>query len=156
MIVYRLARERYSLDLSGKGSELAGGRWNSVGTKMIYTCSSKALCLLEVLVHVNATIIPLDYRMISIEIPDSVPVIPLNISDLPSLWRQMPWISETQKSGDDFITAQFGVVLKVPNAVVDGDHNFLLNPAHNDFSKIKIVSSEPFEFDSRLFRKRDQ
>jgi hypothetical protein len=42
---------------------------------------------------------------------------------------------------------------KVPSAVVSGDYNFLINPFHSDFGKVKILQKEVFEFDRRLFIK---
>jgi RES domain-containing protein len=44
-------------------------------------------------------------------------------------------------------------VLKVPSAVVPGEYNFLLNPNHKYFQKVKILNIESFTFDERLFRK---
>jgi RES domain-containing protein len=41
-------------------------------------------------------------------------------------------------------------VLKVPGVVVRGEFNFILNPMHNDFKKIKIINTGPFPFDLRL------
>jgi RES domain-containing protein len=38
----------------------------------------------------------------------------------------------------------------VPSAVVAGSYNVLINPAHPDFAKFRVESSEPFEFDRRL------
>ena len=43
MIVYRLSKSKYSADLTGKGAEKAGGRWNSKGVAMVYTSTSRAL-----------------------------------------------------------------------------------------------------------------
>ncbi len=152
MRVYRLARERYSADLSGKGSELAGGRWNTVGTKMLYTCSSKALCLVEILVHINADIIPTDYVLITLEIPDPFNLEEVDIQVLNNHWKRMPWNAQTQQIGDDFIMRNEVPITKVPSAIVDGEYNYLLNPSHPGFSGVRIMSSEPFEFDSRLFK----
>jgi RES domain-containing protein len=41
-------------------------------------------------------------------------------------------------------------VLKVPSAIIDLEYNYLLNPAHPDFEKIKIRSVNKFTFDPRL------
>ena len=57
MIVYRLSKSKYSADLSGKGAEKAGGRWNSKGVAMVYTSASRALCTAEVAVHVPLGIV---------------------------------------------------------------------------------------------------
>ena len=51
MIVFRLAKKQYTHKLSGEGAELYGGRWNSVGTPMLYTSESRSLALLELAVH---------------------------------------------------------------------------------------------------------
>jgi RES domain-containing protein len=42
-------------------------------------------------------------------------------------------------------------VLQVPSAVVPGDFNYLLNPAHPDLELIQIKSRVDFPFDSRFF-----
>lgn len=43
--------------------------------------------------------------------------------------------------------------MKTPSVVVQGDFNYLLNPANELFKKIKILNADPFEFDERLFVK---
>ena len=40
MIVFRLSKAQFANDLSGKGAELVGGRWNSRGNAMLYTSQS--------------------------------------------------------------------------------------------------------------------
>jgi len=44
-------------------------------------------------------------------------------------------------------------VLKAPSAVVQGDFNYLINPNHKEFKKIKVLKTEKFDFDGRLFFK---
>ncbi|NQU32919.1 MAG: RES family NAD+ phosphorylase [Bacteroidetes bacterium] len=70
MIVYRLTKAKYSNDLSGKGAAKTGGRWNSKGIPVVYTCESRALCTSEIAVHTPLGILPLDYMLITIEISD--------------------------------------------------------------------------------------
>jgi RES domain-containing protein len=43
-------------------------------------------------------------------------------------------------------------VLEVPSVIVDDESNYLINPAHPDFSSITISESRPVELDARLFR----
>jgi RES domain-containing protein len=43
-------------------------------------------------------------------------------------------------------------VLRVPSALEPGSHNFLLNPLHPDFNRIRIGRPQRFPFDSRLTR----
>jgi RES domain-containing protein len=42
------------------------------------------------------------------------------------------------------------VVLAVPSAVVAGERNYLLNPAHVDFPRVIIHLPEPFPYDVRI------
>ena len=75
MIVYRLAKAAFTA-LDGEGARLFGGRWNSPGRPMIYTAASPSLAVLEVLVHLDLPIdlMPDDYRLLAIEIPDDAPI----------------------------------------------------------------------------------
>jgi RES domain-containing protein len=41
-------------------------------------------------------------------------------------------------------------VLKLPSAVVPEEFNYLLNPAHPDFGKIRIAKPRAFKADPRL------
>lgn len=153
MIVYRLAKSKYSQKLSGKGAEKTGGRWNSKGVPMVYTSDSRALCTTEIAVHIPLGLLPSDYKIISIDIPDSVKILILPGNKFPADWNSIPHSGSTQKIGDDFIEQNESAVIKVPSAVVPGDYNYLLNPNHNDFQQINILKIKPFVFDSRLFIK---
>jgi RES domain-containing protein len=153
MIVYRLSRSIYAHDLSGKGAEKAGGRWNSKGVSVVYTSSSRALCVAEIAVHTPLGILPVDYYLVTIEIPDTVNIYEVSAGSLPKDWRSIPHSGSTQKIGDAFIRENKFMVMKVPSAVVQGDFNYLINPFHKDFSRIKIVNTERFSFDDRLFLK---
>lgn len=153
MIVFRLAKSKYSLNLSGKGAEKTGGRWNSKGTSIIYTSESRALCTAEIAVHIPLGILPKDFKLVMIEIPDSVRVKEIILNQLPQDWNSIPHSGSTQEIGDVFINEQKYAVIKVPSAAVPGDFNYLINPAHADFNKIKIIDSVAFVFDQRLFLK---
>ncbi len=153
MIVFRLSKSKYSRDLSGKGAELSGGRWNSKGVAMIYTSQSRALCTTEIAVHMPLGIVPVDYQLISIDIPDDYHILSIKTAQLPPGWKSFPHLHATQEIGDHFIKEAKSAVLKVPSVVVPGDYNFLLNPGHKDFHLIRIIKTEHFQFDERLFVK---
>ena len=152
MIVYRLSKSKYSADLSGKGAERSGGRWNSKGVTMVYTSTSRALCTAEVAVHMPLGIVPADYELVTLEIPDDF-ITEACIDDLPADWRSFPHPDSTQKLGDRFIREGKFLALKVPSVVVQGEYNYLINPGHEAAAKIRVVSTEPFLFDKRLFIK---
>ncbi|MBL4755428.1 MAG: RES family NAD+ phosphorylase [Flavobacteriales bacterium] len=153
MIVFRLSKSKYATDLSGRGTETSGGRWNSKGVAMLYTSESRALCTTEIAVHAALGNLPNDYSIIIIKIPDKASIKELAVSKLPPDWQSFPHSHSTQKLGDQFSADHEFLVLKVPSAVVDGDHNFLLNPNHKDFGKVSVINIEPFTFDERLFAK---
>jgi len=150
MIVFRLTKTKYAKDLSGKGAGKAGGRWNSKGVAMLYTSESRALCVTEIAVHTPLGIIPDNYQLISIELPDSA-VLSVDLSELLKGWNSLPSIASVKHIGDNFINENKYLVLKVPSAVVQGDFNYLINPEHPDFDRVKIIKMEAFNFDARLF-----
>jgi RES domain-containing protein len=152
MEVYRLSREIHGRTLSGIGAALQGGRWNSKGTEMIYTAANRSLAMAEVAVHISIGNLPAGFMMLTIDIPDDVSMEELNVDQLPPNWNQFPPLKETQRYGDQFISTGTACVLKVPSAVTKGDFNFLINPAHPQFKKIKISAYDPFPFDRRLFK----
>lgn len=151
MTVYRLSRARYKQDLTGKGAEIAGGRWNSKGVPMLYTAASVSLCTVEVAVHLPLGLLPPDYNLIEIEVSAGALTTQIDAAKLPSDWRSLPHTNATQNLGDNFVREGRYMVMKVPSAVVAGEFNYLLNPLHKDFSKVKVVSTRPYHFDSRLF-----
>jgi RES domain-containing protein len=151
MIVYRLAKEIYSSDLSGKGAEKSGGRWNSRGIAIVYTSESRALCTAEIAVHTPLGILPKDYQLITIEIPDGIKTRKILSNELPADWNSIPHSGKTQELGDFFIKENEFAVMKVPSAVVQGDSNYLINPNHQDTGEIQILKIEPFIFDQRMF-----
>lgn len=153
MIVYRLSKEKYKNDLSGKGAETTGGRWNSKGIAILYTGESRALCTTEIAVHTSLGNIPTNYWLTQIEFPASADIIEIDPAALPPDWKTFPFPHSTQAIGDKFINERKFLVMKVPSAVVQGDFNYLINPAHDSFSQVKILSTEVFEFNERLFKK---
>ena len=152
MRVFRLSKRKYSKALNGKGAAKSGNRWNSKGTEIFYTAESRALAMAEVAVHLTIATLPRDYVMIEIEIPNNIKVKELDLKVLDEDWNNHPPNSITQKIGDNFIDSIDECLLKVPSAVVQGDFNYLINPYHSDFKKIKIIEITDFPFDRRIFK----
>ncbi|MDZ7797290.1 MAG: RES domain-containing protein [Candidatus Marinimicrobia bacterium] len=152
MVVYRLSKKKYAR-LSGDGAAFAGGRWNAKGTAIIYTSDSCSLAMLEKYIHLPSGILPKDLVMICIDIPDNLIKKKIELKTLPADWKNDTGLLTTRNIGDDFIVSKSACVLQVPSAIVPGDHNYLINPDHSDFSKIKIIEIVDFPFDDRLFEK---
>ncbi len=151
MMLYRLSKARYKNDLSGRGAEIAGGRWNSKGTAVVYTCESIALCNVEVAVRIPLGIIPSDYHLIHIELPPMCTVKTIGTEDLPYDWNSFPHSHSTQALGDAFVRDMKELVFKVPSAAVQGTFNYLINPFHPEMKLVKVVKTEEYSFDKRLF-----
>jgi len=147
---YRICDSKYSEDLSGNGARIYGGRWNSKGTLVIYLSGSKALAVLELLVHTTINLLPQNLTLITLTIPDKVKIKEYKLKELPDNWRMYPSSIEAQILGDNWLKSKETLVLKIPSVIIPSEYNFLLNPVHHDINKIKIVRKEKFEFDKRL------
>lgn len=150
MQLFRLVRKKHAEQLSGRGAALYGARWNSAGTELIYTATSRALAMAEVAVHLSFDDLPEDFLMMEIQSPEGV--IPEVVTDLPEDWNTFPHATGTQLLGDRFVSNGMHLLLLVPSVVVKGDWNVLINPKHPDFSKVHISGVEPFPFDRRFFK----
>jgi len=147
---WRIVQERFSSEaFTGEGTRIYGGRWNSVGHAAIYAAGSRALAVLEMLVHLDGPQLLSSYVLYEAEFPESL-VTELRVGDLPSDWRDDPAPASTQKIGDGWIRSGASAVLRVPSVLIPEEHNYLLNPQHNEFGKIRISGPERFAFDSRL------
>ena len=151
MEVFRLARKKYPIELSGKGAAMFGARWNFKGTEIVYTAQSRALAMAEVVVHLSLATLPKDFVMLTVDVLDTIPIEILDEKKLPRGWNVFPHSFTTQLLGEDFIKRNEACILKVPSVVVKGDYNLLLNPYHEDFKQIKIIDQVDFPFDKRIF-----
>ena len=146
MLVYRIARKIYINDLSGKGAELAGGRWNLKGLPVIYTSSTLSLAMFEILVHTDKDLPPVDMYFSELEIPDK-----LIIDDY---FNEVSF-EHALNIGSNWIKEAESLAIKVPSVLMPKnytrDFNVIINPHHKDFPKIKILKTEPCSFDLRLF-----
>jgi RES domain-containing protein len=148
--LWRIAKARHaSTVFDGEGARLNGGRWNSVGVRVAYASQSIALASLEVLVGLQKSRFLPAYSVVSAQVDEA------GVEDLPSValpanWRSHPPSPESQAIGDLWIREQRSLALRVPSAIIDGEFNYLLNPAHPDFGSVTISPPAPFAFDPRL------
>jgi RES domain-containing protein len=148
---WRIVKSRYAdAAFDGEGARLYGGRWNSPGTSMVYTAQSQALAILEILVHLEKASVLVSYSLCAAHFEEDL-VEALDPKALPDNWRDYPPPSELRAIGDAWVAEQTSAVLEVPSVMVGDESNYLINPAHPDFSSITIGEPRPFEFDARLF-----
>ena len=152
MIVWRISNY---LDLSGQGGLRAAARWHNAGAPVVYTASSPASALLEVLVHLelnDAEYLPDSYQLLRIAVPDSIPLDEIDEESLANDWRGQ--LELTRAIGDEWLRGSNSVLLAVPSAIVPHTQNYLINPAHRDTKQIKINSHGNYPFDFRLFNEK--
>ena len=153
MILYRFSRKEHGGDVSGKGAELFGGRWNSKGIPVVYCSETRALAITEIIAYTPPGFIPEGYVLNIIEAPDAPEdLYSIKIEALTEGWNRYPHGKNTKAMGDALLRDQKYLLIKVPSALVQDEHNFLINPLHPHFSKIKLLEVLPFNFNERLFK----
>lgn len=145
--------EHAAFALTGYGARKFGGRWNFQGVAMVYCSSSLALAQLETLVHLNGPLPPGGFESLEVSIPEDCIGKRISVNDLEEYgvdWRSYPSHVLLQEIGSDWIASAESAVIVVPSAVSPSESNFLLNPAHSDFHRIKSKPAKPLVWDSRL------
>lgn len=140
MQAWRLCRAPFA-DLSGEGARLYGGRWNSPGSAMVYAAGEPALAVLEVRVHLD---LPPEL------IPDDYVLMKLDLSGL-ALEHLAVSPADPRAFGDQWLEQRRSPILRVPSFIVPDASNLLLNPTHPEAVNAKIVGTNPFAFDPRLW-----
>ena len=154
MKIWRLVRRRHAQTAeaaySGDGAALRGGRWNSRYVRIAYASTSRALALIELLVHIDWSDLPDDLVIVgaTLEHPP-LPAPPLSIG-----WDANPPGVASMHIGDAFVREAAAGAMLVPSAVVPGDHNVLINPAHAHFSAIVFDAVEEFVIDARIAQQK--
>jgi RES domain-containing protein len=158
LILYRVTGSkhlnRWQDAFSGEGSYRAGGRWSSVGTRMVYASTALSLATLEVLVHCNKQSFLNARVMVRFELEDDR-IEQLPESELPETWNSIPESVGTQKIGDAWTKQGTAIGLIVPSATLPTlrveERNVLLNPnLPGMLEHLQNVTMQPFSTDSRL------
>ncbi len=136
---------------SGEGARLFGQRWNPPGLPAIYTGTSFAVCLVEVLVHANRKTPPGAARYVEAVVPDDVS---REIFDPAAHggWDDPRDVAIAQAFGTAWIEERRSALLIVPSVVSAGrDTNVVVNPGHPDAVRIAVGPETPVGLDPRLF-----
>ena len=129
---------------------MGGGRWNSVGTRMVYLGSSLALAALETLVHTpRFKLLEESYVYFEVSAADEW-LLELDPTDLPADWRAAEIPKSTQRLGDAWCRERASLLLNVPSRVMPQEQNTLMNPEHPDRPKLAVEGPFKFQFDERL------
>jgi RES domain-containing protein len=151
--VYRILRKPYSeRPFDGEGAYRFGGRWSSPGIRLAYAAEHLSLAMLEYFVHIDPDRPPNDLVVVEADVPDNVPRVSINPKQLPANWRQVPGPAALTAFGDEFVRSERATVLTIPSALAPAESNWLINPRHPAFVRIKVYPAEAFQYDSRFFQ----
>jgi RES domain-containing protein len=150
MIAYRIADARHPI-FDPTGAMLHGGRWNSVGARVIYAAETYAGALLEILAHSNLSQPPKNHRVVRIEIAEVK--IESVVQEEVHGWDPED-AAASRTYGDEWISSRRTAVLRVPSVITQGrEYNLVLNTDHPDFKMIRAGASEIVHWDARLFQR---
>jgi RES domain-containing protein len=151
--VYRLLRKPFAgTPFDGEGSYRYGGRWSAPGTRIAYTSEHLSLAMIEYLVHLDPSQLPIDLMLARARVPDNLPKLRLRADELPSEWQDYPAPGSLALIGHKFVRNGEAAILILPSAVAPTENNWLLNPQHPHFHEIKREDAEPFHYNPRLLR----
>ncbi len=133
--------------LDGEGARGLGGRWNSPGVPMVYLSATLSLAILEVLVNGQQLLSLLDKVAARLQFTDA------DVTAVePRATGQLRPLAESQTFGNAWIAAKSSAVLRVPSVVIPQEFNYLMNPEHPDFPRIRATATKwgPLPIDRRL------
>ncbi len=140
-------------DLTGKGAEHTGGRWNRKGTPVLYLSTSRALACLETLVHLGGggPSLPLNRYLVRVDVP-AVAWDARTVCDPAACvgWDAEPAGMASLDWGDAWLRTGATLLAEVPSIVVPEETNVLLNPRHADVAVVQAQVVRKWTYDARL------
>jgi RES domain-containing protein len=151
MNLYRIVQNKIRTnDLSGIGAFMAGGRWNSKGTCMLYTSENSSLAYLESLVHFDRFCMPPCLFIMQLDMDATSPVYTLPDVAYNAGW-QSPGLIANRQLGDQWMKEMQYIAIKIRSAINPSEFNYLLNPLFPRFHDlVKVISVEEVMTDGRL------
>jgi RES domain-containing protein len=139
-------------DLSGKGAEKSGGRWNRRCTPVIYASCSIALAYLETIIHLSGLEpLPLNRYLIRIDIPGTDWKARTIFDGATHVgWDALPAGLVSLNWGTQWLRSCKSLVVEVPSIVVPDEFNVLINPSHPGAAKLIAKGVRRWNYDARL------
>ena len=136
--------------LAGRGGISASARWHTAGRPIVYLAETPAGALTEILVQLELAPeeLPRSYQLLKISAADDVAVKTVAPGKLRKGWRNDAVMTRT--IGDQWLASRETALLRVPSAIVPETWNVLLNPAHTDAPRVRIISHHRYPWDQRL------
>jgi len=150
-VLYRLVKAaRRAHAFSGEGARLKGGRWNPPGYAVVYAAQSRALAVLEALVHLPLEARRMRYLIYEVTLPGKALVTCFKAATS-SGWRHLSVTAASQEAGRNWIEDGKALAFAVPSVLVPQEMNYVLSVRHPQFADLRISPPEPFAFDERLW-----
>lgn len=156
MLLYRITREKYLTNFTGRGSSyLNGARWNKPQLPVLYFAPTPSVALLEMANYLpSPRLVPKDYRLGIYELPKSTSIKTLTVADLPSDWAEFPHPISTQTIGSQWLLSKETLCLTVPSAAItEGLENIIIvNPEHPEIENLQLINAVSSLYSKRAFQ----
>lgn len=151
--IWRIEKKKYAREaFSGDGAFFLGGRWNQAGTRIVYASQTLALAALEKFVHLQSDGCAISFVYFRIEVPGQVKIKALENNSLPAGWRESPASDAAKNLGTRWAQRRESVLLCVPSVIIPVECDYLINPQHPDYRRLKINKPVDFPFDPRMWK----
>jgi len=151
MKLYRISSAAYIQDLTGTGAKLHGGRWNDIGTPMLYAAESISLATLEILVHFDGLTVPPLLHLLHLNLPDKY-IQEVDRTTFDKIRKRKDAEFAFKEKGEKWVKSGSSLALKVPSIIISQEYNVIINTRHSDLSKLEKIKSEALDLDTRLFK----
>jgi RES domain-containing protein len=149
--LYRLVRAGRGDDaFSGEGAKFHGGRWNPPGFPAVYASQSRALAVLEMLVHLTLEARDMAFLIYEITLPKVVRL--QRYKGAARAWRHWKSPVTSQDAGRAWLAQGTALALVVPSVIIPEEANYVLSVRHPQFEELRISKPQPFSFDERLWK----
>jgi RES domain-containing protein len=150
-VAFRIVKGRHRRTaFDGEGARVAGGRWNQPGDAILYASGSLALAAIETFVHLGEDGLHISFVYFRLEILDDLPI--ERLRKPPAQWRAEPAGATSMRRGSSWIRNGRTAILAVPSVILPSETNYLLNPNHPEFARIRIGRPQRFVFDPRMWK----
>lgn len=154
-IVWRIARHTTlgnPTDMSGEAAKDNGGRWNSIGSAVVYSSTTIALAALETLTRFSNADTARNSFLVRVEVPYEIwrkrKTTPA--ASLPVTWLSIPAAPTSIDFGDAWLAARSEAIMLVPSVIIPEEFNVMINPRHPEAGRITASVQRPFLYDPRL------
>lgn len=152
IVAWRTVRAAYAGSaFSGEGARLFGGRWNRIGTPVVYLAEHRSLAVLEVITQALDAEDAADLLIASATFSESDIE---TLDPLPDGWNAHPPTDSTVDVGTRWAVSRRSLFLRVPSVVLPAERNYLLNPRHPDIERVTLGVPEALGLDPRLVRRQ--